>query len=143
MMRELLSLCMVAGSIAFHTSPLRRISQSPVKMIFGDAMAQLAVASALNSQHAPPNFMSRSFQVARTETVQGMYKEYTVEVPDKESRQWGYEQDDAESKFKTAEQTEESKNKYWTIFAVLIFGSFVIPMAQYYWYVADDEYGDE
>ena len=31
----------------------------------------------------------------------------------------------------------EGKNKYLGLFVVLLFGSFVIPMAQYFWYVRD------
>ena len=92
----------------------------------------MGIAAALNTQSASPAFLSRSFQVAKVETKQGMYKEYTVDITDDSAL------DDARSTFKTAEQTDESKNKYWAIFAVLLFGSFVIPMAQYYWYVADE-----
>lgn len=29
--------------------------------------------------------------------------------------------------------------QYWAIFAVLVAGSFIIPMAQYYWYVAEED----
>lgn len=29
--------------------------------------------------------------------------------------------------------------QYWALFAVLVFGSFVIPMVQYYWYVAEED----
>lgn len=32
--------------------------------------------------------------------------------------------------------------KYTSILAVLIVGSFVIPMAQYFWYVKDDDTSD-
>ena len=108
-------------------------------MILGDAMAQIGIAAALNAQSASPSFLSRSFPIAKTEVKQGMYKEYTVEIPENEKQAWGYQQDDARSTFKTAEQTDEGKNKYWAIFAVLLFGSFVVPMAQYYWYVADED----
>jgi hypothetical protein len=47
--------------------------------------------------------------------------------------------DNAKSGFKTAEETGESKSKYWTILAVLVAGSFIIPMVQYYWYIAEED----
>ena len=33
--------------------------------------------------------------------------------------------------------TKKGKNKYLGIFVVLLVGSFIIPMAQYFWYVRD------
>ena len=45
--------------------------------------------------------------------------------------------DDARSTFKSKAQTKKGKNKYLGIFVVLLFGSFVIPMVQYFWYVRD------
>ena len=45
--------------------------------------------------------------------------------------------DDARSTFKSRAATKKGKNKYLGIFVVLLFGSFVIPMAQYFWYVRD------
>lgn len=36
----------------------------------------------------------------------------------------------------TSEATEGNKNKYVAILTVLLIGSAVIPMVQYYWYVA-------
>lgn len=38
----------------------------------------------------------------------------------------------------TAEATEGNKSKYVTILTVLLIGSAVIPMVQYYWYVKDE-----
>lgn len=55
------------------------------------------------------------------------------------TRAWRGKLDDPSSNFKTADQTEEGKGKYWTIFAVLLFGSFFIPMAQYYMYVDEED----
>ena len=100
-----------------------------------EALAELGVAAALNSNS--PALMSRnSFQVAVTETREGFYKSYDVEKTEQVY-------DDASSRFKTAEQTEEGGSKYWAILAVLVFGSFAIPMVQYYWYVADEDDDDE
>ena len=47
--------------------------------------------------------------------------------------------DTVKRNYKTAEETDDSKGKYWVILGVLLFGSFTIPMIQYYWYVADDD----
>jgi len=71
--------------------------------------------------------------VAVTEVKQGMYKEYTVEKVDDSAL------DEFRRGYKTAEETDDSKTKYWTILAVLVFGSFAIPMVQYYWYVAEED----
>jgi hypothetical protein len=71
--------------------------------------------------------------VAVVETKQGIYKEYTVDRVDDSAL-------DANIKtYKTAEETDESKTKYWAVLGVLLAGSFIIPMVQYYWYVADEE----
>ena len=45
--------------------------------------------------------------------------------------------DDARSTFKSKAATKKGKNKYLGIFVVLLVGSFIIPMAQYFWYVRD------
>ena len=55
-----------------------------------------------------------------------MYGDYTVEIIDEPRALW----DDARSTFKTRAQTKKGKNKYLGLFVVLLFGSFVIPMAQ-------------
>lgn len=36
-----------------------------------------------------------------------------------------------------------SKGKYTALIAVLVVGSFIIPMAQYFWYVKDDDSSDK
>lgn len=38
----------------------------------------------------------------------------------------------------TTEATEGNKGKYVTILTVLLLGSAIIPMVQYYWYVKDE-----
>jgi hypothetical protein len=35
------------------------------------------------------------------------------------------------------------KGKYTALIAVLVVGSFIIPMAQYFWYVKDDDSSDK
>lgn len=35
------------------------------------------------------------------------------------------------------------KGKYVALLSVLVFGSFIIPMAQYFWYVRDDDSSDK
>lgn len=85
------------------------------------------------SDYSPRWLSSSSMAVAVTETKQGMYREYTIERKDDSFL------DKNVKTYKTAEETEDSKSKYWAILAVLLAGSFIIPMVQYYWYVADDE----
>lgn len=43
------------------------------------------------------------------------------------------------STFKKKEDTEEGRDKYVSVLAVLLAGSFIIPMVQYWWYVRDDD----
>ena len=62
---------------------------------------------------------------------EGLYKEYSVEVKDQEV-------DSAASTFKSAKATAKGKNKYVGVLGVLIVGSFIIPMLQYFWYVRED-----
>mmetsp|Transcript_20335 Transcript_20335/g.27979 ORF Transcript_20335/g.27979 Transcript_20335/m.27979 type:complete len:148 (-) Transcript_20335:96-539(-) len=100
-----------------------------------DAFAGFALANQLNN--APMNnhrsVFPTSALVAVVETKQGLYKEYSVEKVDDSAL------DEIKRGYKTAEETEEGKTKYWAILAVLVAGSFVIPMVQYYWYVAEED----
>eukprot|EP00607_Mallomonas_marina_P004649 CAMPEP_0182427178 /NCGR_PEP_ID=MMETSP1167-20130531/15246_1 /TAXON_ID=2988 /ORGANISM="Mallomonas Sp, Strain CCMP3275" /LENGTH=97 /DNA_ID=CAMNT_0024609193 /DNA_START=222 /DNA_END=515 /DNA_ORIENTATION=- len=96
-----------------------------------DILAGLSIAAALNTAPLQMNPIT-SFPIAATEVREGLYKDYTVEVDTTKK-------DDIRSTYKTAEQTEDSKDKYWAILGVLLFGSFVIPMVQYYWYVAEED----
>lgn len=99
-----------------------------------DGLAGIGFAHQLNSASINPAMLSsRSFPVAVTETVQGMYKEYTVDRIDDSAL------DEVRRGYKTAEETDDSKSKYWAILGVLTVGSFVIPMVQYYWYVAEED----
>jgi hypothetical protein len=110
---------------------VRQARQARTSMLF-DGLASMAVAAQLNS--APVQKLNfGSMPVAVKETVQGMYKEYTVDREDDSAL------DEIRSNYKTAEQTDENKGKYWAILAVLMAGSFAIPMVQYYWYVAEED----
>mmetsp|Transcript_13048 Transcript_13048/g.27083 ORF Transcript_13048/g.27083 Transcript_13048/m.27083 type:complete len:133 (+) Transcript_13048:308-706(+) len=77
---------------------------------------------------------SPSSQVVLAEKVirQGLYQDYEIDVTDQVY-------DDARSTFKSASETKSKKGKYTALLAVLIVGSFIIPMAQYFWYVRDDD----
>mmetsp|Transcript_1808 Transcript_1808/g.2488 ORF Transcript_1808/g.2488 Transcript_1808/m.2488 type:complete len:162 (+) Transcript_1808:162-647(+) len=74
--------------------------------------------------------------VAKTEVREGIYGDYTVDVQEQKY-------DDAESKFKSKGETKSKKGKYTALLAVLIMGSFIVPMAQYFWYVRDDDSSDK
>ena len=98
-----------------------------------DGLAELSVAAKLATADMRPPFASSTLTMAKTETKQGMFKEYTVETTDDSYL------DVVKRGYKTADETEDNKGKYWVILAVLLFGSFSIPMVQYYWYVADTD----
>jgi hypothetical protein len=132
---------------------------------FMDVLAGLSVAAQLHSaplNPSPAAFATQSMMLAKEELRSGMYKEYTVDVPEQSNTL-----DDVRKGYKTAAETDEGKTKvrlifppppphlqrslraphvspppafaqYWAIFAVLVAGSFIIPMAQYYWYVAEE-----
>lgn len=80
-------------------------------------------------------FESSSNVVAVKEIRQGEYKEYEVDVTPQAF-------DKAESTFKSAKETKSKKGKYTALLGVLVVGSFIIPMAQYFWYVKDDDSSD-
>ncbi|KAJ1445756.1 hypothetical protein M885DRAFT_548919 [Pelagophyceae sp. CCMP2097] len=81
-------------------------------------------AAAYQAQHEPTVFAK--------ETREGLYGAYEIDVDPSAAVV-----DDARSNFKTKAQTRKGKNKYAGIFAILLVGSFIIPMAQYFWYVRD------
>ncbi|GMH84190.1 hypothetical protein TrST_g13483 [Triparma strigata] len=85
---------------------------------------------------SPPSFASLpSTTVAEKVTKQGIYKDYDVDI----------EQvyDNADSTFKSKVETKSKKGKYTALLGILVMGSFVIPMAQYFWYVKDDDSSDQ
>jgi hypothetical protein len=99
-----------------------------------DSLAGLGLAAQLNSASLDAGKLAqRSFPVAVKEVKQGMYKDYTVDIVDDSAL------DQVKRGYKTAEETDDSKTKYWAILGVLLFGSFVIPMVQYYWYVGEED----
>ena len=82
----------------------------------------------------PADFGSNNV-VAVKEIRPGEYREYEVDVTPQVY-------DKAESTFKSAKETKSKKGKYTALLAVLVVGSFIIPMAQYFWYVKDDDSSD-
>ena len=98
-------------------------------------------------------FASSSTFVAEKVVKQGLYKDYEVDVEQ--------QVDDARSTFKEKGETAKKKGKnhswkyglfilqilqikgkYTALLGVLVVGSFIIPMAQYFWYVRDDDSSD-
>merc|ERR1712032_811576 len=88
------------------------------------------VADALETQA----FFSSTTVVAEKVVREGIYKEYEALIDQ--------DVDDARSTFKSAKETKSKKGKYTAILAILVVGSFIVPMAQYFWYVRDDDSSD-
>mmetsp|Transcript_8888 Transcript_8888/g.12668 ORF Transcript_8888/g.12668 Transcript_8888/m.12668 type:complete len:175 (+) Transcript_8888:85-609(+) len=78
---------------------------------------------------------SSSTIVAEKVVREGLYKDYEIDVTPQIV-------DNAESTYKSAKETKSKKGKYTALLAVLVVGSFIIPMAQYFWYVRDDDSSD-
>jgi hypothetical protein len=127
------------------------------------AFAALTIGSSVLSTPLPAvavdTFSFSSTNIIAEKVVrQGMYQDYTVDIDQK--------YDDARSTFKDAKETKSKKGKFedfmlfksaWSLFcascircyftvgkytailAILVVGSFIIPMAQYFWYVRDDD----
>merc|ERR1711957_164906 len=81
-----------------------------------------------------PSFGSSSL-VSKKVTREGIYGEYEVDLGEQTF-------DNARSTFKSAKETKSKKGKYTAILAILVVGSFIIPMGQYFWYVRDDDSSD-
>eukprot|EP00571_Detonula_confervacea_P010142 CAMPEP_0172308112 /NCGR_PEP_ID=MMETSP1058-20130122/8817_1 /TAXON_ID=83371 /ORGANISM="Detonula confervacea, Strain CCMP 353" /LENGTH=173 /DNA_ID=CAMNT_0013020469 /DNA_START=65 /DNA_END=586 /DNA_ORIENTATION=+ len=92
------------------------------------------MANAADMMADAPSFGSSSL-VAERVTREGLYKEYDVDMGEQDV-------DDARSTYKSAKETKTKKGKYTALIAVLVVGSFIIPMAQYFWYVRDDDSSD-
>ncbi|CAM9230607.1 unnamed protein product [Phaeothamnion confervicola] len=73
-----------------------------------------------------------SLILSKTETREGLYGSYEVEVGPQQ-------RENAAGTFKSKEATEKGKNKYSAVLGVLLVGSFIIPMVQYWWYIKDDD----
>jgi len=132
MLKLMVSALLVAQAAAFGLKSslvAKTRSGSSLQMKLGEnlrnaAASAVIAAAALN--------LGPGIASAETEVRQGMYKEYTIE---KKSQQY----DNAASGFKSKEETASGKNRYVAVLGVLVVGSFIIPMAQYWWYIKDDE----
>merc|ERR1712060_295431 len=98
----------------------------------GSAAAAAALASLQVVHPADASLLTDLSSTPIAETRQGIYKEYEVENDWKTQKY-----DNADGTFATKEKTEEGRNKYVGVLAVLLIGSFIIPMAQYFWYVRE------
>ena len=96
----------------------------------------MADASILDTASASSSIFEQAPTSVVAEKVvrEGVYGTYEVDLEQ--------EYDDARSTFKPAKETKSKKGKYTALLAVLIVGSFIIPMAQYFWYVKDDDSSD-
>eukprot|EP01040_Poterioochromonas_malhamensis_P003752 gene3752-4008_t len=112
---------------------LQAAKSQKLQMSFVDEGLMIASSLLGSSFHSPAQDTFPSVMMAAAEVRQGVYKEYTVEKADPLTP------DQLKRTYKTADETDTSKNKYWTILAVLLAGSFIIPMVQYYWYVAEED----
>lgn len=123
----------VAQSPHRGMASVRRHSPPRLNM-FLDVLVSAAIVST-PIQNAPTTTTNLpSFTISKTETREGIYGSYEIEVPEGRPAQ---QYDDARSTFKSKAQTKKNRNKYVGIFAVLLVGSFIIPMLQYFWYVRD------
>lgn len=117
-----------------------KASKVDLKKAVGGAFAALTIGSSVltspiaNAVEAPFTFSSTNI-VAEKVVRQGMYADYEVDIVQ--------ERDDARSTFKGAAETKSKKGKYTAILAILIVGSFIVPMAQYFWYVKDDDSSEQ
>mmetsp|Transcript_22982 Transcript_22982/g.35424 ORF Transcript_22982/g.35424 Transcript_22982/m.35424 type:complete len:163 (-) Transcript_22982:228-716(-) len=105
------------------------------------AAAGFAAATIASNLVTPPadamDFNSAVFPstvVSEKVTREGIYGTYDVDLVQ--------EVDDARSTFKPKAETKSKKGKYTALLSVLVVGSFIIPMAQYFWYVKDDDSSD-
>jgi hypothetical protein len=112
---------------------------SDLKKAAMNTMAAIAIGtSVLSSPVAAdaidmPLFSSTNV-VAEKVVREGLYQDYSVDVDQ--------QYDNAQSTFKSAKETKSKKGKYTAILAILVVGSFIIPMGQYFWYVRDDDSSD-
>uniref|UniRef100_A0A7S2CEE7 Uncharacterized protein n=1 Tax=Florenciella parvula TaxID=236787 RepID=A0A7S2CEE7_9STRA len=142
-MKLLLTLLTVASAAAFAPKALprasfnRAVTPRAVPVALVDVAAGAAAAAVLSSQPMDTSMLSNMANVpmmvsaTKYETKEGIYGEYQVEVKEQAV-------DDARSTFKSAKATKKGKNKYVAVLGVLLVGSFLIPMLQYFWYVRED-----
>eukprot|EP00594_Rhizosolenia_setigera_P009815 CAMPEP_0178954944 /NCGR_PEP_ID=MMETSP0789-20121207/9304_1 /TAXON_ID=3005 /ORGANISM="Rhizosolenia setigera, Strain CCMP 1694" /LENGTH=174 /DNA_ID=CAMNT_0020636467 /DNA_START=45 /DNA_END=569 /DNA_ORIENTATION=- len=153
-MKSVFSLAVVAllsiSNVSAFSQPKGPVTKNGPKLDLKEAamttFAALTIAS--NVVAAPliadaydtPSYLSSpisssTLTVSEKVTRQGLYQDYEVDIEQ--------QVDDARSTFKPAAETKKKKGKYTALLAVLVVGSFVIPMAQYFWYVRDDSSSDE
>eukprot|EP00979_Chaetoceros_neogracilis_P013872 scaffold4133_cov239-Chaetoceros_neogracile.AAC.3 len=112
------------------------------KTVGSTLVAATIAANVLNPAADAAVFDSSNFNfgsstiVAEKVVREGIYGDFEVDVVPQT-------RDNAESTFKTAKQTKSKKGKYTAILAILVVGSFIIPMAQYFWYVKDDDSSEQ
>tara|TARA_B110000305_G_C19369738_1_gene603829 strand:+ start:568 stop:1101 length:534 start_codon:yes stop_codon:yes gene_type:complete len=100
-------------------------------------LTSLLLPSLIFSSPLAPANANANANAATTETRQGVYREYSVDVSAPQTV------DNADSYFKDKATTKSNKGKYTALLAVLVMGSFVIPMGQYFWYVKEDDSFDQ
>jgi len=118
-----------------HTTPKLDLKKAAMTTFTAFTLASNALTAPILPAEAFPAFESSSTVVSEKVVRQGLYSEYEVDIVQ--------EVDDARSTFKEAKETKSKKGKYTAIIAILVMGSFVIPMAQYFWYVRDDNSSDK
>ncbi|CAM9224907.1 unnamed protein product [Scytosiphon promiscuus] len=106
----------------------------PLAPFAGAAVAHLINSNPINPEHLVSAQSQPTHLVAYKETREGLYGPYEVEVQERAP-----ETDFGISTFKKKEDTEEGRDKYTSVLAVLLAGSFIIPMVQYWWYIRDDD----
>jgi len=169
----LVSSLLLSGSTAYapNSVPKAKKPAFDAKRVAASSFAAASIASSLvlSPIAEPVDAMDvpsfgTSTVVAERVTREGLYREYEVDVEDQVY-------DDARSTYKSAKETKTKKGevtamiacffvrfsliasclhrvlryqgKYTALIAVLVVGSFIIPMAQYFWYVRDDDSSDK
>ncbi|CAB9515959.1 expressed unknown protein [Seminavis robusta] len=139
--RCLVVFLVVSLAQGFNVEAPRKLPKVELKKAAIGAFAAFSIASNVLAPNAVAvdyhaAALPSSTIIAETVTREGVYGEYEVDVTPQ-----AY--DDARSTFKDAKETKSKKGKYTALLAVLVVGSFVIPMAQYFWYVRDDDSSDK
>jgi hypothetical protein len=123
-------LALVGCTSAFY-KPARH-AQRVAPLNVAEALAAALATAPVDVSRLTSQLPTATLSKTRVITKEGLYGEYSVEIVDEPNPL-----DNAKSTFKSRAQTKKGKNKYLGLFVVLLFGSFVIPMAQYFWYVRD------
>jgi len=133
------------GSVSAYVAPQSRSKASPPKPAFDvkNAVATAFTVATIASTALMPIAEAADYTLPISHdygstvlvskiTREGVYGEYDLEVPVQV-------RDDARSTYKSAAETKSKKGKYVAILAILVVGALIIPMAQYFWYVKDDQ----